>query len=263
MGDPLGGKDVRMQTFYINKKDVDHKRLIVTGEVCHHITRVLRMRVGEALRFSDNEDYFYEGSISAISKDSVEVAIHDYYTIDNEPRLSVTLIQCLPRGDKMEQILQKATELGVHSVIPVESENSQVRLKNKAGEKQSRWQKIVNSAAEQCGRGRIPIVEMPCSLRNALADLGEDTAVLFCYEREENNSFRKTVELLKKKTKENCKIALVIGPEGGFSEGEAEAIIAAGGYSVTMGKRILRTETAGPTSLAVLMYEFGEWEAAE
>lgn len=263
MGDPLGGKDVRMQTFYINKKDVDRKRLIVTGEVCHHITRVLRMRVGEALRFSDNEDYFYEGSISAISKDSVEVAIHDYYTIDNEPRLSVTLIQCLPRGDKMEQILQKATELGVHSVIPVESENSQVRLKNKAGEKQSRWQKIVNSAAEQCGRGRIPDVKTPCSLKEALSTLDAETPILFCYEREENNSFRKTAELLKEKTREGRRIALVIGPEGGFSEREAEAIIAAGGYSVTMGKRILRTETAGPTALAVLMYEFGEWEAAE
>lgn len=249
-----------MQTFYIDKRDVDHKRLIVTGDVCHHITRVLRMRVGESLRFSDNEAYFYEGSIAVIHKDSVEVAIDDYYSIEDEPRLSVTLIQCLPRGDKMDQILQKATELGVKSVIPAESENSQVRLKNKASEKQGRWQKIVTSAAEQCGRGLIPQVQMPCSLRDAIASVDEDTAILFCYEREENNSFRKTAEMLKEKTN---KIALVIGPEGGFSQGEADAIITAGGHSVTMGSRILRTETAGPTALAVLMYEFGEWEAAE
>lgn len=249
-----------MQTFYIDQRDADHKRIVVKGDVCHHITRVLRMRVGESLRFSDNENYYYEGTISVINKDSVEVAIDDYYTIEDEPQLSVTLIQCLPRGDKMDQILQKATELGVKSVIPAESENSQVRLKNKGAEKQSRWQKIVNSAAEQCGRGKIPVVHMPCSLKEALGSLAENTEILFCYEREENNSFRKTAEMLKAKTKN---IALVIGPEGGFSEREAEAIIGAGGHSVTMGSRILRTETAGPTALAVLMYEFGEWEAAE
>lgn len=249
-----------MQTFYIDKKDVDHKRIVVRGDVCHHITRVLRMRVGESLRFSDNENYFYEGTITEINKDSVEVAVDDYYTIEDEPKLSVTLIQCLPRGDKMDQILQKATELGVTKVLPVESENSQVRLKNKAADKQDRWQKIVNSAAEQCGRGRIPLVGLPCSLKEAMASLDEDCAILFCYEREENNSFRKTVEMFKAKTD---KVALVIGPEGGFSEREADLIIEAGGHSVTMGSRILRTETAGPTALAVLMYEYGEWEAAE
>ena len=238
-----------MQTFYIDKRDVDHKRIVVTGDVCHHITRVLRMRVGESLRFSDNEAYFYEGTIAVINKDSVEVAVDDYYSIEDEPCLQVTLIQCLPRGDKMDQILQKATDLGVKSVIPAESENSQVRLKNKASEKQGR-----------CGRGLIPEVQMPCSLKDAIASVGEDTAILFCYEREENNSFRKTAEMLKAQTKH---IALVIGPEGGFSEREADMIIAAGGHSVTMGSRILRTETAGPTALAVLMYEFGEWEAAE
>ena len=113
-----------MQTFYIDKRDVDHKRLIVKGDVCHHITRVLRMRVGEHLRFSDNEAYYYEGTIAAIEKDSVEVAIDDYYSIEDEPALQVTLIQCLPRGDKMDQILQKSTELGVAKVIPAESENS-------------------------------------------------------------------------------------------------------------------------------------------
>ncbi|MBQ1251295.1 MAG: 16S rRNA (uracil(1498)-N(3))-methyltransferase [Firmicutes bacterium] len=247
-----------MQTFYIDKRDVDHKRLIVKGDVCHHITRVLRMRVGEHLRFSDNEAYYYEGTIAAIEKDSVEVAIDDYYSIEDEPALSVTLIQCLPRGDKMDQILQKATELGVSRVIPAESENSQVRLKNKAADKQERWQKIVNSAAEQCGRGIIPEVGLPCSLKEAIASLDDDTEILFCYEREENNSFRKTTEMLKDKTRH---IALVIGPEGGFSEKEAEMILAAGGHSVTMGSRILRTETAGPTALAVLMYEYGEWEA--
>ncbi|MGM9567945.1 MAG: 16S rRNA (uracil(1498)-N(3))-methyltransferase [Clostridia bacterium] len=248
-----------MQTFYIHKNDVQEHRLTVTGEVCHHISRVLRMRTGDFLRFSDNENYYYEGVITEITKDHLNVNIERVFPIDDEPRLSVTLIQCLPRGDKMDQILQKATELGVKRVIPVESENSQIRLKNKKAEKQNRWQKIAASAAEQCGRGVIPVVETPCALSEALKQY-EEKAILFCYEQEENNSFRETAERMKSETSE---IALVIGPEGGFSSVEAEMILAAGGRSVTMGRRILRTETAGPTALAVLMYEFGEWEAAE
>lgn len=248
-----------MQTFYIDKNDVNENRLTVKGDVCHHISRVLRMRVGDFLRFSDNEAHYYEGTIAEIAKDHLDVAIEKIAPIDDEPRLSVTLIQCLPRGDKMDQILQKATELGVKRVIPVESENSQIRLKNKKAEKQSRWQKIAASAAEQCGRGVIPAVELPCALSEALKQC-EDLEILFCYELEEHNSFRETAEMMKAKTRE---IALVIGPEGGFSPSEAEMILAAGGRAVTMGRRILRTETAGPTALAVLMYEFGEWEAAE
>lgn len=248
-----------MQTFYIDKNDVNDNRLTVKGDVCHHISRVLRMRAGDSLRFSDNENHYYEGVIAEITKDYLTVNIERISSIDDEPHLSVTLIQCLPRGDKMDQILQKATELGVKRVIPVESENSQIRLKNKKAEKKSRWQKITASAAEQCGRGKIPVVEMPCALGEALKQC-EGNAILFCYEEEENTSFRKTAERMKSETSE---IALVIGPEGGFSPAEAEMIVAAGGRSVTMGRRILRTETAGPTALAVLMYEFGEWEAAE
>ncbi len=248
-----------MQTFYIDKNDMKENQLIVKGNVCHHISHVLRMRVGDFLRFSDNESRYYEGVITEITKDSLSVKVKKTYAIDDEPRLSVTLIQCLPRGDKMDQILQKSTELGVKRVIPVESENSQIRLKNKKAEKQSRWQKIAAAAAEQCGRGVIPVVDLPCTLQEAL-NRCEGKEILFCYEQEENNSFRKTAEKMKEK---NRGIALVIGPEGGFSPSEAELILAAGAHSVTMGRRVLRTETAGPTALAVLMYEFGEWEAAE
>lgn len=246
-----------MQTFYIHQNEIIDNQLTVKGDLCHHLSRVLRMRVGDSLRFSDNEAAYYEGTIVEMTKASLTVAIDKTYPIDDEPHLSVTLIQCLPRGDKMDQILQKATELGVKRVIPVESENSQVRLKHKKDEKQSRWQKIVSSAAEQCGRGVIPTVGEPCTLKEALAQC-EGQEILFCYEEEKQNSFRFTVAEMKKKTR---RVTLIIGPEGGFSSGEAEKILAAGGRSVTMGRRILRTETAGPTALAVLMYEFGEWEA--
>ncbi len=247
-----------MQTFYIEKENRDGETLRVTGDVCRHLTKALRIRVGESLRFSDGENY-YEGDVTEIAKDAVSVAVRNLYAIDDEPKTEVTLIQCLPRGDKMDQILQKTTELGVSAVIPVESDHSQVRLKGKTAEKKRRWQKIVNAAAEQCGRGRIPEVKEPCSLREALALLDADTEILFCHEREKQRSFRETAREMKARS---SKIAVLIGPEGGFSEGEAERILNAGGKPVTMGRRILRTETAGPTALAVLMYEFDEWEAA-
>lgn len=246
-----------MQTFHLCEQDtVENGVLTVRGDVCHHLARVLRIRVGERLRFSDGNHY-YEGPVTEITRDTVCVAAETVTSVDDEPRLKVTLIQCLPRGDKMEQILQKCTELGVSRVIPVESDNSQIRLKNKKQEKQIRWQKVVSSAAEQCGRGVIPRVEIPCGLEDAIDSLGEEK-LLFCYELEANNSFRETAVSLKAETES---VALFIGPEGGFSEREANLILERGGKSVTMGNRILRTETAGPTALAVLMYEFGEWEA--
>lgn len=246
-----------MQTFQIEKENIRDHFIDVTGEVCHHLTKVLRVQKGENLRFSDGRNY-YCGNVSELFKDRVVVAIDEVKTIDDEPHLSVTLIQCLPRGDKMDQILQKATELGVDTVIPVESDHSQVRLKDhKKTDKQQRWQKVAAAAAEQCGRGVVPVIALPCSVKDALASLDDRCALIFCHERETETGFKTVAAALKK---DYTKIALLIGPEGGFSENEAEMIIEAGGKAVTMGRRILRTETAGPAALAVLMYEFGEWE---
>lgn len=249
-----------MQTFYIDQNEVRGDELYPDAEVAHHIIDVLRMRVGETLRFSDHEAHYYEGIIAEMTKKTLRVTVTKVTPIDDEPQTEVTLIQCLPRGEKMEQVLQKATELGVKQVIPVESENSQVRLKDKKKEKQQRWQKIVVAAAEQCGRGIIPTVALPCPLPDAVDSLSEDTAIVFCYEKEGHNSITKALKKIKRETK---KVALIIGPEGGFSDGEAQMIMARDVYCVTLGKRILRTETAGPAVLAALMYEFEEWEVVD
>lgn len=249
-----------MQTFFIDKEAVQCGELSLTGEIAHHITDVLRIRAGEKLRFSDGEGCYYMGTVAEITKRELKVLVTETIPIDDEPRIAVTLIQCLPRGEKMEQILQKATELGVKRIIPAESDHSQVRLKEKKAEKLRRWQKIVSAAAEQCGRGIIPEVEPPCSLQKAVASLADDTTVIFCYEKEGNNGIRQTLREIKNKTKN---VALLIGPEGGFSDDEAAMITAKSAHCVTLGKRVLRTETAGPAVLAVLMYEFGEWEAVD
>ena len=247
-----------MQTFYIHKEDVTDDLLTIKGDVCHHISRVLRMHIGDALRCSDQESFYYEGTISEITREALTVAITKTYAIDDEPGIFVTLIQCLPRGDKFDTVSQKTTELGISRIIPVESENSQVRLKkDKKAEKQQRWQRIAASAAEQCGRGCVPEVLLPVKLPEAFSLLEPDTEILFCYEADFQHSFGKTVKMIREKTN---RIALVIGPEGGFSSSEAENIIALKGHPVTMGKRILRTETAGPTALSALMFACGEWE---
>ncbi|HMM05389.1 MAG TPA: 16S rRNA (uracil(1498)-N(3))-methyltransferase [Clostridiales bacterium] len=249
-----------MQTFFIDKEAVKGEALFLTGETAHHITAVLRIQIGETLRFSDGESFYYRGTVAEITKKAVKVTVTEVVPIDDEPQTAVILIQCLPRGEKMEQILQKTTELGVKGIIPVESEHSQVRLKEKKKEKQRRWQKIAAAAAEQCGRGIIPQVESACSLREAVAALPDGTALIFCYEKEENSSIRQTLMALKGKRQS---VALIIGPEGGFSEAEASLLRAENAHSVSLGKRILRTETAGPAVLAVLMYEFGEWEVLD
>ncbi|MDO4541818.1 MAG: 16S rRNA (uracil(1498)-N(3))-methyltransferase [Bacillota bacterium] len=243
-----------MNTYFISQEDVEAEDILIKGELFHHLSRVLRIKTGDKLHFSDNNIHTYDGEVVEITKESIKVNIENIAGITGEPPLDVYLIQCLPRGDKMEQIIQKCTELGVGRLIAAESDNSQVRLKNKAKEKEERYSKIAAAAAEQCGRGKIPQVMTASSLDKALAYLSPDTKIIFCYEKEVRNSLKTELQ----KT-ENRSIALVIGPEGGFSSREAQLIMASGGVAVTMGPRILRTETAGPCGLAALMYEKGDW----
>lgn len=243
-----------MNTYFIDTKNVEDSQIRITGDLFRHLSKVLRIQVGEHLHFSDNIAHTYDGKVKEITKDYILTSIDLVQAITGEPPLMVYLIQCLPRGDKMDQIIQKTTELGVGCILPVESDNSQIRLKNKAKEKAARYGKIAAAAAEQCGRGKIPEIVMANSLERALKYLPDDTKVIFCYEKEGKNSLKS--ELIKIRD-EN--IAVVIGPEGGFSSGEAQSIIARGGVPVTMGPRILRAETAGPCALAAIMYEKGDW----
>ncbi|MEG2639443.1 MAG: 16S rRNA (uracil(1498)-N(3))-methyltransferase [Clostridiales bacterium] len=243
-----------MSTYFIKENNVLNNEIIIDGDLCHHLGSVLRCKINDELDFSDNAEKIYHGQISAISKKEIRLNILEIKDIENEPPINVYLIQCLPRGDKMEQIIQKCVELGIYGILPVESENSQVRLKGKIEEKTKRYQKIAAAAAEQCGRGKIPLVKVLENPEKALDFLPEDTHILFCYEKEGNHGLKS--ELLKVTTKN---IAILIGPEGGFSDQEAKLIVRKGGVSVTMGPRILRTETAGLSCLVGIMYELGDW----
>lgn len=243
-----------MNTYFIEASDVKAGEIIVSGELHHHLTKVLRLKVGDKLHFSDNQSHTYDGEAVEITKDRLRVKLSRVQAITGEPPLDVYLLQCLPRGDKMEQIIQKTTELGVSCIVAVASDNSQVRWKHKATDKAARYAKIAAAAAEQCGRGLIPRLEVAESLEASLAYLPPEAAIIFCYEKEGKHSLKS--ELLKVNSKT---IAIVIGPEGGFSTAEAQAVMARGGKAVTMGPRILRTETAGVCALAAIMYEKGDW----
>ncbi len=243
-----------MATFFLAAEQLGENEINIEGDLYHHLANVLRFQVGDPIHCSDGKSICIDGHIAAIDKKRIIVTVHRRTGLIGEAPLFVTLIQCLPRGDKMELIVRQTTELGVGAVIPVESDNSQIRLKGKGAEKSQRWQKVADAAAEQCGRGRIPKVFTPCSLERALDMLGNDTEIVFCYEKENAVGLREKLLQVK-----SGSIAVLIGPEGGFSQREADLIVDRGGVSVTMGPRILRTETAGTAALAAIMYELGDW----
>ncbi len=223
----------------------------LTGENAKHIGISLRARVGESLVLGDMSGNECLCEITGFAENEVLVKIIKRYKSLNEPKIKVTVYQCLPKGDKMETVIQKSVELGVFEIIPVQSENCVVKHDGKtAAKKNERYKKIAEEAAKQCGRGIIPEVKTTISFNEMLKELkGYDKAVFF---------YEKGGEPLKDILKQDFKtVAFVIGPEGGFSEKEAQS---AGEFCkvATLGGRILRTETVAPCVLSAVMYEKDE-----
>lgn len=244
-----------MATFFLTTEQIEENEIHLEGALHHHLANVLRLQVGDAVHCSDGKSICIDGCIAAIDKKEIVITVEQRTSLTGEPPCFVALIQCLPRGDKMELIVRQTTELGVGEIIPVVSDHSQIHLKKgKGAEKARRWQKVAAAAAEQCGRGKIPEVFPPSSLEEALNILADDVCIVFCYEKENAVGLNDALSHAKGKS-----VALLIGPEGGFSQREADIIAARGGISVTMGPRILRTETAGTAALAAVMYELGDW----
>lgn len=218
----------------------------IRGEDAGHIARVLRMGVGERLELCDGAGFDYTAEITEIQKDCVTAALSEKRPSESEPKTEFVLFQGLSKGDRMETVIQKAVELGVAEIIPVEMKRSVAK-----GDKNERWQKIATAAAKQSGRGRIPRVSSLLYSKDVVKRIPDFDLFLLPYE----GGGKPLKELLTDKPK---RVGIWIGPEGGFDEAEVQS--AAGAEIVTLGKRILRTETAGPAVLAVLSYELGEWE---
>ena len=227
-------------------------RAYIAGADALHIAKALRMRPGEALTLCDGKGTDFDGVLETVTDRQVTVRISASRPSQAEPTLAVTLYQGLPKGDKMDWIIQKAVELGVTAVVPVATRRSVARLEGKADKKQERWQRIAAEAAGQCGRGMLPSVERPLSWSQALSRLSGEPALVF-YE----GGGRPLRELVTPSTR---RLSVFVGPEGGFDPEEIDAICRQGGGVATLGPRILRCETAPLAALTLLMHLSGNME---
>lgn len=245
-----------MPRFFVNPANVSETEIEITGSDVNHIKNVLRMNVGEEISLSDGCGTDYFGTISALNRESVTVHIENSWASYVELPAKITLFQGLPKADKMELIIQKAVELGACEIVPVITKRTIVKLDaKKETKKLMRWQGISESAAKQSGRGIIPKVTSPVSFTEALEQAQAMDAVLIPYEKAEGmEQARNVIRCLKTKKR----IGVFIGPEGGFDESEIDKAAQYGAVPITLGRRILRTETAGLAALAVLMFELDE-----
>lgn len=244
-----------MQHFFVEPSAIAGNVITITGSDVNHIKNVLRMKIGEEISISngiDNNDYRCE--IASIDDSSVICKLMFIKEDGLELPAKVYLFQGLPKADKMELIIQKAVELGVYEIIPVETKRAVVKLdEKKAKSKIARWQAISESAAKQSKRGIIPSIHSVMSFKEAIKYAGDMDAKAIPYELSKGMADTKAFvdEAMKSKT-----VAVFIGPEGGFAEEEIELAISNGIVPVSLGKRILRTETAGMTVLSILMYNY-------
>lgn len=239
----------------MTKSDIHKDHINITGEDVVHIRKVLRLVPGDNIVVCDGEKSDYEAVIEEIKPDYVRARIKCINTSNTEPLVEVSLFQGIPKSDKMDYIIQKCVELGVNRIVPVVTERTIVRIENgKAGAaKTERWQRIALEAAKQCNRGIIPRVEQPVGFEEALGLSLKAQISIIPYEYEQKNGIRTFIT-----GKEIERIGVFIGPEGGFSEKEIDKAVEEGIIPVTLGPRILRTETAGVAVMAILMYELGD-----
>ncbi len=248
-----------MSRFFVQPENVGEKNIIIDNkEDLHHMMKVLRLSAGDEIDISDSVEWEYRAELIYLDSDSAEAKIIDKQKFTAEPTVQVTLFQGIPKQGKMETIVQKCVELGVNSIIPVFMDRTVVVDKGNFGKKVQRWQKVSDEAVKQCKRGLIPQVFDPMKAPEMISAFGVFDLVLFPYENEDGTTIKDVLREVKASTawaEGRNRIAVIIGPEGGFSDEEARMIVEEGGRSVSLGKTTLRTETAGMAALSMIMYE--------
>lgn len=244
-----------MYQFFVDKCQINGNKIYIDGSDFNHIKNVLRMRVGEELNVvTEGEDKEYRCEIESFEDSRVNLTLQFIKEENVELPNRIYLLQGLPKADKMELIIQKAVELGVYEIVPVSMKRSVVKFDDKkAASKVSRWCTIAEAAAKQSKRRIIPSVTLPKNLKEALKYVSDCDVKIVPYEMLASDAMSVTRELFSNIEK-NKDIAVIIGPEGGFDEAEIELCKEEGFNPVTLGKRILRTETAGMTVLSWLVY---------
>jgi len=248
-----------MPKFFINNNQLEDDTITILGEDVKHISNVLRMKIDDVIQVCNTdttENYYVQ--IKSFDKDKITCFIKERIKSEAESDIDITIFQGIPKSDKMELIIQKATELGVKAFSPVDMERCVSKITGKDQiKKVERWQKISEVAAKQSGRDMIPKVNGILNIQQ-LCNMIEDFDMLIVpYEKAEKYSFKEAIDDIKTIAKKDIHVGIVIGPEGGFEPSEIEKLEKAGAKIVTLGKRILRTETVALAMSSVIMYELG------
>ena len=240
-----------MQKLFV--ENISDEKIILDGESARHIAKSLRMRVGDVICVTDGGGEDYGCQIEEITKDEVVLKVCYKQVCESEPTCKVTIYQGVPKSTKLEDIIQKCVELGVPEIVPTLTKRCVSRPDDKsAGKKNVRYQKIALEAAQQSGRGIVPKIENMKTLKQALAEDESEVKIVFF-----EGGGKKLTDIIDKNTKS---VSIFIGPEGGFEEAEVEQIESAGGVRATLGKRILRTQTAPVAGLTAIMLLTGNLE---
>ena len=248
-----------MRRFFVAPEAVQDDIVQFDAELARHMGKVLRLTAGEQVTVSTGGSTAYLVELTEFQKDAVTGRILERMESLQETAIEVVLFQGMPKGDKLELIIQKCTELGVSAVVPVETSRSVVHLDSgKAAKKLERWQKIAQEASQQSKRVQVPTVGPYYNWKQFLQHLSEQNGLTIVFWEDEQTQSLKA--LLRSQAEKPQRINLVVGPEGGLSEEEVEQLRALGAVSASLGKRILRTETAGMAGISMVMYEFDEFE---
>lgn len=245
-----------MPKFFVKPANIFEKEIIIDDENVNHMKNVLRLQMGDEIIINDRQGHDYKCIISAIESSKIVACINSVVDSSSEPSTEVTLFQSLIKGEKMEWVIQKAVEIGVTRIVPLCTTRCVVKLDSpkKMASKIERWNKIAESAAKQSGRGIVPEVIAPMNFKEALAfAANNELFTIIPYEKEHEKGIRQVLQ-----NTSSTSFGLYIGPEGGFTEEEVEEAIRNHVHSVSLGNRILRSETASLVTLTNIMYEMGE-----
>ncbi|MBQ2937922.1 MAG: 16S rRNA (uracil(1498)-N(3))-methyltransferase [Clostridia bacterium] len=247
-----------MPKFFVKQEQIQDNKIIIQGQDVNHIRKVLRGKIGDELQIcnSQNGENFL-CDIKNIENENIICNIKKKIEEKVESNIEVTIFQGLPKADKMEYIIQKSVELGVYDITPIEMKRCVVKLNEKdKNKKELRWQKISEVAAKQCGRDLIPKINNIINVKKLCNLIDNYDIVLVAYENEKENTLKQQLKKIKSSEEySKLKIGIIIGPEGGLEENDVEILKNSGAEIITLGKRILRTETVALNVLSIIMYE--------
>ena len=239
-----------MPRFPVSRQDIKNNMAVISGRDYRHMIKVLRLRTGDDVTLFDTESYEHYGKIADIGRRELTVEIAESRRVHTDSPLEITLLQGLPKADKMDYIIEKATELGVHKIVPVITERSQVR----PSDKKKRWERIALEASKQCGRTKATVIENTLDFTEAL-NIHNNSELCIIFHVNYDTSIK---EYLKKSLQLPRNIIILIGPEGGFSEHEVLLASEMGFTSLGLGPRTLRTETASLAVLSIIQFYHGD-----